>query len=138
MNPSSGSEALWDACRRGTLNRILEQYIKLCREADRPGETEEQKKRGRKQVGRFPNLAGFCRYRRVSLAELEQIAKDFPGETALLFAALEDEALNSGLPPAVLSAYMKKRLGYEQEFSRGDGGGTVNVRFEHDIYTDGQ
>lgn len=136
MNPSPGKEALRQICLRGTLQRTLEHYISSCRPpAEEAG--AEEKKRQKKSAGRFPNLAGFCRYRRISLEELAALTEEFPAEMAILYASLEDEALNSGLPPPILSAYLKKRLGYEREFEAANGGGEVLIRFEHDIYADG-
>ena len=136
MNHTRGMDELRRICRRGTLQRTLEHYIQACRA---PAEETEQdtKKRTKRPAGRFPNLAGFCRYRRISMEELAQLSSEFPAEMATLFATLEDEALNSGLPPPILSAYLKKRLGYEREFDSSADGGEVRVRFEHDIYADG-
>ena len=56
----------------------------------------------------------------------------------MLYAILEDEALNSGLPPAVLSAYLKKRLGYDKELSDTLSDEHMTIRFEHNIFDDGE
>ena len=71
------------------------------------------------------------------MEELSSLCTEFPSEMAILFSVLEDEALNSGLPPPILSAYLKKRLGYEREFDTATEGGEVRICFEHDIYADG-
>ena len=68
-----------------------------------------------------------------------ELAKKYPEEIDRLYAILEDEALNSGLPPAVLSAYLKKRLGYDKDTPKNDGAeGQMTIRFEHDIFSDGE
>ena len=89
-------------------------------------------------MGRFPNIAGFCRFNRTSVEELEELSGKYPMEIAQIYAIFEDEALNSGLPPAVLSAYLKKRLGYEKESRAKDASGQMSIRFEHDIFNDGE
>lgn len=143
MNQKSGVASLRDACRRNILNRALEKYIKSCRDADElsaDGSEDEsaKKKRSRRNGGRFPNLAGFCRYHRISIRDLDALSKEFPEQINMLYAILEDEALNSGLPPAVLSAYLKKRLGYEKELSSEEGEEHLTIRFEHNIFDDGE
>ena len=135
MNHLRGMDALRQICRRGTLQRTLEHYIQICRVPAEEVGSDGTKKTKRTSV-RFPNLAGFCRYRKISMEELAALAEEFPSEMATLYAVLEDEALNSGLPPPILSAYLKKRLGYEREFDSA-GGEEVRIRFEHDIYADG-
>ena len=69
---------------------------------------------------------------------LEALSNEFPEEINLLYAILEDEALNSGLPPAVLSAYLKKRLGYDKDNGADELGETMTIRFEHNILDDGE
>ncbi len=133
MIAKRGVGALRECCRRKTLNRFLEHYIRSCRDTDTEGGGSTKKR-----VGRFPNLAGFCRYFHISLEDIDAVALEFPQEMAYLYAILEDEALNSGLPPAVLSAYLKKRLGYDKELPAEDGTGVLNIHFEHNIYDDGE
>ena len=141
MNQKSGVASLRDACRRNILNRTLEKYIEGCRISDREADEapDARKKRAsRHSGGRFPNLAGFCRYYRVSIKDLDALSVEFPDEINMLYAILEDEALNSGLPPAVLSAYLKKRLGYDRDTSPSELENNVTIRFEHDIFDDGE
>ena len=140
MNLKSGVIALTESCRRKTLNRILEKYIRSCKTygTDSNGE-QMQKATSKKAIGRFPNVAGFCGYYRISVEDLEKLAKEFPEEIAYLYTILEDEALNSGLPPAVLSAYLKKRLGYEKDERKAPfSSEQMSIRFEHDIFNDGE
>ena len=136
MKRISGERALRSACRRNQVNRILELYLRSCRTDAEEDGSERGRVRG-KGKDRFPNLAGFCRYLQIGARELEQIAREYPRETEEIYLTLEDEALNSGLPPALLSAYLKKRLGYEKELERAEEP-TLNVRFEHDVFEDGE
>ena len=141
MNQKSGVQALRDACCRNILNRTLEKYIEGCRILDRDegeGSNTKRKRASRLSAGRFPNIAGFCRYYRISLKDLDTLSREFPDEINMLYAILEDEALNSGLPPAVLSAYLKKRLGYDRDTSLSELENNVTIRFEHDIFDDGE
>lgn len=141
MNQKGGVASLRDACRRNILNRTLEKYIESCQpseEGDDASESTSRKKRSRKGGGRFPNIAGFCRYYRISIRDLDTLSREFPEEINMLYAILEDEALNSGLPPAVLSAYLKKRLGYDKELSDAISDEHMTIRFEHNIFDDGE
>ena len=143
MNHKSGVTSLKDACRRNILNRTLEKYIESCHQdyedADVDSADAGKKKRSaRRKSGRFPNIAGFCRYYRISIRDLDALSREFPEEINMLYAILEDEALNSGLPPAVLSAYLKKRLGYDKELSDVSPEDALTIRFEHNIFDDGE
>lgn len=142
MNQKSGVASLKDACRRNILNRTLEKYIEHCHriaeEQDDLAEGASKKKRAKKVSGKFPNIAGFCRFNRISIRDLETLSREFPEEINMLYAILEDEALNSGLPPAVLSAYLKKRLGYDKELSDPISDEHMTIRFEHNIFDDGE
>ena len=143
MNQKSGVASLRDACRRNILNRTLEKYIESCRQSDEEqerdtAESATKKKRSQRGGGRFPNIAGFCRYYRISIKDLDALSREYPEEINMLYAILEDEALNSGLPPAVLSAYLKKRLGYDREISDVSAEEHMTIRFEHNIFDDGE
>lgn len=135
MTPKRGDRVLENACRRNQVHRILDHYLRSCR--DESADETTEKGRARRSRDRFPNLAGFCRYLKIGTRELEALRREFPAETEEIYLTLEDEALNSGLPPALLSAYLKKRLGYEKELGGADEPATV-VRFEHDIFEDGE
>jgi hypothetical protein len=139
MAQKSGAERLAAACRKGTSFRLLEKYIQYCqsvREAE--GTPEPSTKRGVKQrSGRVPNLAGFCRYLGIGTEKFRLVTEDYPDEVQRILAILEDEALNSVLPPAVLSAYLKRRLGYERE-EEPISSEPLQICFEHDILGDGE
>ncbi|MBE6597030.1 MAG: hypothetical protein E7641_05095 [Ruminococcaceae bacterium] len=129
MTESEGS--LENACRRGNADELVEKYIELCRkESDGDG-------KGRSK-GRFPNLAGFCRYLGIGESELLRLSAKFPSELERVRAALEDEALNSDVSPTIISAYLKRRLGYEKAPESEVYDGQLKVVFEHDIMEDGK
>ena len=86
---------------------------------------------------RMPNLAGLCRYLGISMEAFERLSESHREYIARIRDALEDEALNSDMSPSLLSGYLKKRLGYGDEESRGDGDAVVVV-FEHDALRDGE
>jgi len=139
MNQKCGVTALEDACRRSTLNRTLEKYIKSCREDTEDGLENSPPSKKRSSLGRFPNIAGFCRYYQIGIEDIDLLSQKYPTQIDRLYAILEDEALNSGLPPAILSAYLKKRLGYDKDHTQSAASeGQMSIRFEHDIYDDGE
>ena len=87
----------------------------------------------------MPNPAGFCRFLGKGLDFWEDLSDSDPGTYGVICAFLEDEALNSDLSPTLLSAYLKKRLGYGEP--KGSSGvtdcGQMTLVFEHDIDEDG-
>lgn len=97
---------------------------------------------GSKKDVRFPNMAGFCRYLGVGVEAFRLCMKERQDEYDTLCAMFEDEALNSGLSATLVSAYLKKHLGYGEK--NADGGASVceadkvKLIFEHDIYADGE
>ena len=93
-------------------------------------------KKARKEAV-FPNLAGFCRFIGISTSELEEFGKSSPNEYEKILTVLEDEALNSGLSPALVSSYLKKRLGYDGAKIQGSAS-QLEIKFEHDIFEDGE
>ncbi len=138
MNQKGGFCRIQNACRKGDLQRIIANYIKVCSANNAECSESVKRKKSAKSGDIFPNLAGFCRYVNIGTEELFALAKEFPDEIDRLMAVLEDEALNSGLPPALISVYLKKRLGYEKDGDRGSHEGSLNIRFEHDIFRDGE
>ena len=135
MGKRCGIERLRSACTKGTARRLLEQYITLCHASSDALPTDA--KRSAKLKHRLPNLAGFCRYLGIGTEDFRRVSEEFPDEIKPLFAILEDEALNSALPPAVLSAYLKRRLGYEREDEESCAE-PLQICFEHDILGDGE
>ena len=134
-----GVDSLRDVCHRDTLNKALEKYLQSCRDhaTECDGVSETPRATRKKLHGRFPNIAGFCGFYGIGIEELDALSEEYPDQMSRLYAIFEDEALNSGLPPAVLSAYMKRRLGYDKDSYDGAEKLTT-IRFEHDIYEDGE
>jgi hypothetical protein len=128
---------------------LAEQYILDCRrncpgktdgcESGRVAGEEETRgnKRGKRSKERFPNIAGFCRYLGVGHKRYQELAEQYPDETSQISAAFEDEALNSEKPAALIGAYLKTRLGYDDRKADRQGAG-LSVVFEHDILADGE
>ncbi len=112
---------LLEKCRKGKFDRIIKKYIDDCAE---------------KNV--FPNVAGFCRYCGVGIGELETLAEEFPREIDRLCTYLEDEALNSDIAAAIITPYMKRRLGYGEEKKGEKKELAPTVVFKHDIMKDGE
>ena len=93
---------------------------------------------GAKGRTRFPNLAGFCRALGVGVEVFRREMEAYPEVMDALLAVFEDEALNSSASPTIVSAYLKKRLGYEKEAAVRNDGGQIKIEFEHDIFEDGE
>lgn len=121
------------ACLEERLERLAEEYISFCKSA-----VEDERKSSKKTSGRFPNIAGFCRHFRIGASEYECLALKYPAEFEKLGVMFEDEALNSDVSPTILSAYMKKRLGYDRESEREISDGQLKIVFDHNIMEDGE
>ena len=130
MNPA---ESKLSETNGGEIIKLLEQYLLLCRADD----TNEDSKKKKCRDAIFPNLAGFCRFIGVSTSELEAYGKNFSTEYERILTVLEDEALNSKLSPALVSSYLKKRLGYDgvKQVTESP---QLEIKFEHDIFEDGE
>lgn len=125
----SDPDALLHAAAEGTLPRKLKKYLKECR----PPPDSDPKK----DPGRLPTLSGFCGMLGCGLQAAERMAQEYPSEYDFLCAVLEDEALNSARPPALLNAYLKERLGYGERPDPHADEGPLQPIFEHDILEDG-
>ena len=130
MNSSKGS--LLVICQEERIDELLDEYIVFC--------SAEQNAEGKKQPSKnaFPNLAGFCRYLGVGINELHELSATHPKEYERIMTVLEDEALNSGLSATLLSAYLKKRLGYDTPSGSAKSSSQLEICFEHDIMEDGE
>ena len=116
----------------GKLKSYLNRYLESCQ----PPPNADPKKGG----GLFPNLAGFCRWLGCGISEVEALRLSHPVEADRLCAVMEDEALNTALlSPTVISAYLKRRLGYGDKSDPISGAecGEMRVIFEHDVFEDG-
>ncbi len=139
MNHTEADSFLSEACQRGLLGHILEEYIASCHEPllhDTSVADKKDKQKGSIRVERFPNLAGFCRYLGCSTEEWLAMERIHPEIFGRLRAALEDEALNAAMSPTVIAAYLKKRLGYDKDSAEAET--SISVRFEHDVWQDGE
>ena len=125
------------ACENGTLDKLIEEYLSSCTETCDAGEASG-KKCSKKLRRRFPNVAGFCRYFHIGDVEYERLCAKYPEDFARLKLVFEDEALNSEISPTILSAYLKKRLGYEKSSGGEIYDGQLKVVFDHDILGDGE
>ena len=117
----------------GQLQKYLKRYLKSCLP---PPEADPKK-----ALGKFPNLAGFCRWLGCGISEVDALRLSHPREADWLNAVMEDEAFNcdAHVSPTLLSAYFKRRLGYSEKSDAISGAecGEMRVIFEHDISEDG-
>lgn len=126
----NSAENILDTEDGGKILTLLNEYIIACKKSD----SDEKPKATGKET--FPNIAGFCRFLKISTSELDELAKKFPEHYGRMITVLEDEALNSKLSPTIVSAYMKKRLGYDRVLPA-QGASQMEIKFEHDIFEDG-
>ena len=139
MNHTESDGFLTNACQRGLLEPVLEEYLAFCHEpllCEASAEEKKERGKGSTRIERFPNLAGFCRYLGCSTEEWLAMEREHPATFGRLRAVLEDEALNAAMSPTVIAAYLKKRLGYEKDAPETES--SVSVRFEHDVWRDGE
>lgn len=129
MNPA---ESILRADNGGNIINLLEQYVISCNTES----LKDNSKASSKSKQGFPNLAGFCRFIKISASELESFGRENPEIYGRILAILEDEALNSAISPTVISAYLKKRLGYEAVKHHTDQT-QLEIKFDHDIFEDG-
>ena len=115
-------------CEKGRLIKMAEKYIIHCLEPDR-------------KRSRLPNICGFFRWLKLSAAALDRLKSFHKDKYRTLLMIFEDEALNSELPPSIISTYMKQSftgrddgdpLGSEKEI------GPLTLIFDHDIHSDGR
>ena len=142
MNSDQNGRSILALCENGQIYDALEDYIIFCStiESDFDKQESGSDKKSRKKEARgtsFPNLAGFCRFLKTSLLEFEEANLEYPTECAKILTVLEDEALNSGCSPNLISSYLKKRLGYDSA-AKSAQSDQLQIRFEHDIFEDGE
>lgn len=141
MNSDQNEKSVGELCESGRIYDILEQYVDSCKHQNEPcQEALETKKSTRaKAQSSFPNLAGFCRYLGIGTSELYDLTVTHPTVYNRILAVLEDEALNSGLSASLISAYLKKRMGYDSGGIDNAGTSTqMSISFEHDVFEDGE
>ena len=138
MNSDQNVRSVIVLCESGEIYGALEEYILSCSTVkdDFNGQAKGSKK-SETSKNSFPNLAGFCRFLKVSTLEFEQAALEYTTQCARILTVLEDEALNSGFSPNLISSYLKKRLGYDGTPKSTQADAQLQIRFEHDIFEDG-
>lgn len=122
------------AAKKKELSALLESYL-----ADCAPSTDE----GKKQAQKIPNLAGFCRSAGCGVRAFAQFTDTYPELADYISAVLEDEALTLSPSPTLLTAYLKRRLGYAdkskvEESETETNCGLMRLIFEHDIEEDGE
>ncbi|MBQ9131058.1 MAG: hypothetical protein IJX62_01125 [Clostridia bacterium] len=143
MSEVKNVEALPWGADTAHLIRDLEDYLRFCRTCGEAAAEEPGRgKRRREQL--FPNLAGFFRWMGCGMWAAEELKNTQAELYDRICTVLEDEALNSELSPTVLSAYLKRRLGYGDRPEAAGGsavtsaeGEQIRLIFDHDILEDG-
>ncbi len=130
MRTESEDEGFIDGISQsGKLIKLAEKYIKFCL-------TQETKK------PRLPNICGFFRWLKLSASALDRLRRMYPEKYRTLLMIFEDEALNSELPPSIVSTYMKQSLAHKDSEDAGgevsESCGPITLIFDHDISRDGQ
>ena len=121
------------AVKKKLLADLLKQYLDGC--------TDEADVSAKKGARQFPNLAGFCRMLGCGPQAFLQLAEAYPAHADWLIAVFEDEVLRHEPSPTVLTAYLKRRLGYADKTKTEEAEadcGLMRLVFEHDITEDGE
>lgn len=130
MAQKNDDEVIDEICRKGRLIKLAEKYIAACLSLDL-------------KKPRLPNVCGFFRWLKLSALALDKLKQSFPEMYRTLLMIFEDEALNSELPPSIISTYMKQSFTHrtdsdeETSVSQNDCG-SITLVFDHDIDSDGQ
>ncbi len=101
---------------RKLLSRI-EEYIEECRAAD-----------SKKPI--FANVAGFCRFAGISVANYHALRSKFPTEFENAGAFFEDAALNSGATATLVGMYLREYGFWGKQAEE-------EIVCEHDSFGDG-
>ncbi len=129
MAKNTDDEGIIDSlCQKGRLIKMAEKYISFC--------LEDQPKKPR-----LPNICGFFRWLKLSALALDRLKRAYPEKFRTLLMLFEDEALNSELPPSIISTYMKQSFSKDSDGKDGETQedcGPITLVFDHDIKLDGQ
>ena len=117
-------------CTKNRLIKLAEKYILGCLDSER-------------KKPRLPNICGFFRWLKLSAAALDRLRRLYPEKYRTLLMIFEDEALNSELPPSIISTYMKQSFTRRDDEEDDDsvsekGCGPITLVFDHDIDRDGR
>ncbi len=99
------------------LLRRIEAYVEECRSADT-----------KKPV--FANVAGFCRFAGLSVADFLAMKKRFPAEFERAGAYFEDAALNAGATASLVGMYLR-------QYGFWGAPPEPETECEHDLFADG-
>ena len=145
MNSDQNGHVILELCENGQIYGALEGYLISCNENESDNDSDlsnrDSNKSSKKQSSHaksFPNLAGFCRHLGSSILEFEEASQEYPTECSRILTVLEDEALNSDRSTNLISAYLKKRIGYDAPTKATTADTQLQIRFEHDIFEDGE
>lgn len=126
---SKNDEDIIDSiCDKGRLIKMAEKYILACLDTER-------------KKPRLPNICGFFRWLKLSAAALDRLKSLHREKYRTLLMIFEDEALNSELPPSIISTYMKQSFMRQDEDDEGTSEkscGPLTLVFDHDIDIDGR
>ena len=129
MAKNTDDEGIIDRlCLKGKIIKMAEKYISFCLEA-------QPKK------PRLPNICGFLRWLKLSATALDRLKRAHPEKFRTLLMLFEDEALNSELPPSIISTYMKQSFTREPALDDrevSEDCGPITLIFDHDIKLDGK
>ena len=116
-------------CEKDRLIKMAEKYILACLSPDR-------------KKPRLPNICGFFRWLKLNAAALDRLKRSHHEKYRTLLMIFEDEALNSELPPSIISTYMKQSFMRQDEEDEGSSSektcGPLTLIFDHDIDSDGR
>ena len=116
-------------CEKGRLIKMAEKYILACLDTER-------------KKPRLPNICGFFRWLKLSAAALDRLKRSHHEKYRTLLMIFEDEALNSELPPSIISTYMKQSFTKREEECDEEvsekNAGPITLIFDHDIDRDGR
>ena len=100
---SKNDEDIIDSiCDKGRLIKMAEKYILACLDTER-------------KKPRLPNICGFFRWLKLSATALDRLKRSHHEKYRTLLMIFEDEALNSELPPSIISTYMKQSFTKREE-----------------------
>lgn len=112
-------------CQKDRLIKMAEKYISFC--------LDSQLKKPR-----LPNICGFFRWLKLSALALDRLKRIYPEKFRTLLMLFEDEALNSELPPSIISTYMKQSFTKDTDGEMQEECGPITLIFDHDIKLDGR
>ena len=127
-NQRDDESVIENICQKNRLIKKAEKYIAFCL-------APELKK------PRLPNICGFFRWLKLGSIAMDKLKREYPDKFRTLLMLFEDEALNSELPPSIISTYMKQSFLKDSEDKVSEVSedcGPITLVFDHDINLDGQ